>query len=781
MNNYREADSKRQEEVIGFLTQSAQQLRKQGNEKEAEGLQRLCDNVRKNLFSIVVVGEFSAGKSTFLNAMMHKKILPSFTDETTATVNFLRDISCAPDGKAGVVYYREPEGKTMELEDLEPETIEKVVSVRGDQDGMKVAETIDHVDLFLDSDFLKDGVMLVDSPGLNGIAEHHREITEEQIRKSHACIFLFSADHPGSGTDFEFLRELKSRNTNVLFVLNKIDVIKQSEKETPESVVAHLTERYREQFPDDREIPHIWPLSAYMALTARDELLGRDLTDEQRSALEQRSRIGAFEDRLWKYLTQGERRHEQLSAPMDKALKTLSADTNRLEEIIRLLEQQTGSKELEKRQNDLQVAVVALQKERERASSTLKKKMRTARDHVMESAQVRCDGLNKKVQQKLAEQETLEEIRAYSRKLGDRLQKNYLSIAEELNGELQEDLVHIVDEEYQDYAGKLEERLDGNESTAGVHIEAKNFSVTDLSTGLDRELEKFEERREKLDAHIRKLKEEHDLAEEKGAEARKNERELENRTKELENLQKSRDTLYETFVAPGIRYDKVVTNEKEARGGILGAVAWLLVGSRTVQNQQIVEHREEHDKAIKERDARVKAKDEEIDRARQSVEQAKQGLTDTSEQLTVRAKRLELETASASREYDALVQNMEKKMNRAQEKKMKSLRSEIVEEVEAKSEEIIGKIRTYLREQESGYTRMVQDIVMVNINTELEKSRQALETVQQAMDGEAKARDEQLKAAKENLAATRELLNKGVALFGELDASLSDHIEKEKL
>lgn len=112
---------------------------------------------------------------------------------------------------------------------------------------------------------------------------------------------------------------------------------------------------------------------------------------------------------------------------------------------------------------------------------------------------------------------------------------------------------------------------------------------------------------------------------------------------------------------------------------------------------------------------------------------------------------------------------------------MKSLRLEIVEEVEAKSKEIIGKIRTYLREQESGYTRMVQDIVTVNINTELEKSRQALETVQQAMDGEAKARDEQLKAAKENLAATRELLNKGVALFGELDASLSDHIEKEKL
>lgn len=111
MNTYREADNNRKNEVIDFLTQSVQQLRKQSNDAEADGLEKLCRNVKDNLFSIVVVGEFSAGKSTFLNAMMHKKILPSFSGETTATVNFLRDISCAPDGEAGVVYYREPEGK----------------------------------------------------------------------------------------------------------------------------------------------------------------------------------------------------------------------------------------------------------------------------------------------------------------------------------------------------------------------------------------------------------------------------------------------------------------------------------------------------------------------------------------------------------------------------------------------------------------------------------------------------------------------------------------------
>ena len=70
------------------------------------------------MFSIVTVGEFSAGKSTFLNALMHKAVLPSFSTETTATVNFLRHKDMAEPGQAGVVYYREPEPRKQVLTEL---------------------------------------------------------------------------------------------------------------------------------------------------------------------------------------------------------------------------------------------------------------------------------------------------------------------------------------------------------------------------------------------------------------------------------------------------------------------------------------------------------------------------------------------------------------------------------------------------------------------------------------------------------------------------------------
>ena len=118
---------------------------------------------------------------------MRKRILPSFTNETTATVNFLYHKEKSAAGEAGVVHYYD--GTALKLDDADIETVGKYVSTKGND----VVNKVEHLDLFLESDFLKDGVTLVDSPGLNGVAEGHREITEQQILKSHASIFLFSA------------------------------------------------------------------------------------------------------------------------------------------------------------------------------------------------------------------------------------------------------------------------------------------------------------------------------------------------------------------------------------------------------------------------------------------------------------------------------------------------------------------------------------------------------------------------------------------------------------
>ena len=216
----------RKEKITALLNDTAEYLRTNDKAEDAESMLKLKGDIEKNLFSVVLIGEFSVGKSTFLNALMHRRMLPSFKKETTATVNFLRHTSQAPNGESGIVYYRD--GKTKTLPDLNVETIARFVSTTGDTAEGTIAQTVEKVDLFLESKFLEDGVMLVDSPGLNGIAENLEAITRRQIKESHACIFMFSTDHPGTTTEFEILRDLRDECNSIFIVLNKIEEVKAS-------------------------------------------------------------------------------------------------------------------------------------------------------------------------------------------------------------------------------------------------------------------------------------------------------------------------------------------------------------------------------------------------------------------------------------------------------------------------------------------------------------------------------------------------------------------------
>ena len=144
---YREEYLQKKNKVLSLLDKTIAFYQKENVSDKIEGFSNLRKNVENGVFSIVVVGEFSAGKSTFLNALMKKRILPSFSNETTATVNFLRHKEHAENGTAGQVFYYD--GTVKNLENTNLETVEKYVSTKGDN----VTSEIQHLDLYLDSDF----------------------------------------------------------------------------------------------------------------------------------------------------------------------------------------------------------------------------------------------------------------------------------------------------------------------------------------------------------------------------------------------------------------------------------------------------------------------------------------------------------------------------------------------------------------------------------------------------------------------------------------------------
>lgn len=789
-NEYKIEYIQRKNDVMDFLNQSIQVMEALEKKDEADNLRVFYNNVEKNVFSIVVVGEFSAGKSTFLNAMMHKKALPTFSTETTATVNFLRHVTCAPNGEAGIVYYREPKGSTEVLENLDSATIERVVSTRGDKENDRVATRVDHVDLFFDSDFLTDGVTLVDSPGLNGTADHHREITEEQICRSSACIFLFNAEQPGSKSNFDFLRELKSRNSNIFFVLNKINTIKTAEGETVEGIVNHIARIYHEQFPEETQIPHIWPISANEALTARDlniksilDIWGNERsidTPEERERLEKKSRMKNFEDHLWNYLTNGARARDQLLSPLGSTLKALSAQKEDLKTQIEMLEQESGSEELEQQKVILEGKIAELQTRRMEASRQLKGQMRETLDDLQNQAKTECGQLQEKIKGELKRKDSPEDLQQYSTKLGDKLQREYGRIAAELDEQLRRELLDMAYTEFMDHAEELAEKLDGAGSPVKLGIDPKNFQIESISRGLD--LGEFDKKCEALEKRVEELQEKSEQLKDDFIAARANERDLQEAQKWLKQLQENREEFKAAFKIPEVNKTKKTEMEERGRNGIFGKIANVFVGGRLEQVEKEETDSAAHDAAIKDRDEILNDKDKVIREAEAAVNEAKARVHETrSEVLNARQQREAIRLEKALRKLEETRENQAKEIKEANSRTLNRLQDELLGKVEDCSYYVVSMVNSYLGERQKSYIQMVQDLVNISLNEELSKKKSELEKLIQTIQSKGEEREKALNDAKINLEKTKKLMDQGALLQVQLESGESAKIDMEKV
>lgn len=195
-----------------------------------------------------VLGEFNAGKSTFVNAFIGTPVAPTGIVPTTATLNVLRS-----GRERGVrVVYRD--GRTTEgsFDDMK-ETLKSLDAIGGDADG---AAVIDQVEIMVPSELL-ERVWILDSPGSNALDPAHEELAKEAARRADAVLWIFDASQAGKMTETEMHDELRRQGRLIIPVLNKSDRLKDGELERVSKVV-------EEGFSE----PPV-PLSAKRALKAK--------------------------------------------------------------------------------------------------------------------------------------------------------------------------------------------------------------------------------------------------------------------------------------------------------------------------------------------------------------------------------------------------------------------------------------------------------------------------------------------------------------------------------
>ena len=767
--------------VLQYLDDSITTLLEWEHPEDAEPLQQLREDVSKGIFSIVMVGEFSAGKSTFLNALMRKRILPSFTSETTATVSFLRHTDQAPEpGVCGVVYYQD--GSVKKLDELSVETLENVVSTRGDSEEAKIAATVNHVDLFLDSDFLKEGVMLVDSPGLNSNSDLHRDITERQIKASHASIFVFRSNQPGTRSDFEYLHGLKEKQNsdNIFYLLNRIDEIKASE-ETVDDVINNVQDNYRKWFPGEKA-PKIWPVSASFALSARDlnapEYRSGEFADtqEKRDQLEQFSRMAKFEERLWRYLTQGERTRNELTAPIENTIKIFSARRQELNDRISSLEQETSSVGLKEKKEALEHEISELKKNRKGLSGDIKKEVALALTETKEKARSQCASLLAQTKNQLDLLDSPDEISDYTGELNRMIRNQLQRIARTLEDDLRTRISEIIGDEYEDFASTLEDRLPVSEEYSSLHLAERDIIVRELSTGVN--LEQFAQDCEKLESQITTLEEQIAQATKDKIKARRLEREQQEYREELKGLRQSIQYLNDNFLLPDVHYHMEKQEIERERRGLFGAIARFFVGNKTEMIDVPVADNSARNEAQARFDQRKAELDQQIAEAQKRLNETPRSSGDSDEyeaerqHLTGKVKMLEAKLSQTQSDF-------REKLKSASEKTCRKMRQDIINQVDSQQQEAAEALCSHLRDQERQCVRAAQDMLNAALEQEMQTIQRKLDNIISDLEKEGEDRDLLIESLRNQSSAATTLISRGVELQEFLDETLKDRIEEE--
>ena len=228
----------------------------------------------EELFLMVVVGEFNAGKSAVINALLGQEFLPEGVVPTTSELVLIRHSEAA----------EQP----------------------GADQGMAVRR--------LPVPWLQE-VNLVDTPGTNAVIRQHQELTEHFVPRSDLVLFVTSADRPFSESERAFLQQIRDWGKKIVIVVNKIELL------TTEGEQQEVLEFVRRNAHELLGVaPAIFAVSARLALEAKKSGESNEETADSRPSshpsLWQRSRFGPLEQYILDFLDAGERVRLQLSNPI---------------------------------------------------------------------------------------------------------------------------------------------------------------------------------------------------------------------------------------------------------------------------------------------------------------------------------------------------------------------------------------------------------------------------------------------------------------------------------
>lgn len=256
----------------------------EGADAYAATLQQVTSSL-DDLFLLVVVGEFNAGKSAFINTLLRQEVLEEGVVPTTNEVTIIR--------------YGEQNMLSQRAQNL--------------------------MELQHPADFLQD-ISIVDTPGMNAVLREHERLTEEFVPRSDLILFITSVDRPFTQSERLFLEQIRAWGKKIIFILNKIDLLQTSAD--LQKVLEFISENCKHLLGFQ---PEIFPISVLLARQSRTAV-GHDAIE-----LWEKSNFGALEKYLFRTLDEAERIRLKFLSPLGVMQRLLSQTQSSIEQRASLL------------------------------------------------------------------------------------------------------------------------------------------------------------------------------------------------------------------------------------------------------------------------------------------------------------------------------------------------------------------------------------------------------------------------------------------------------------
>ncbi|GEM_PF-5940729 len=275
-----------------------------GMSLQSESIQKQLASMREGVFSVMFTGGFSAGKSTVINALLHRDVLRRSINAETAIVT-------------KIMFNKNPEEAVIvKKETLNGEPVKETMPIRDffqeyrvdQEDESKFSRSVEYAALHLENKGVGGGmVQVIDSPGTSN-SQEDTLMSRTFLKQANAVVYLINAMMPFTQEDKEYIGEHYEGKhfKNIFFIINRINQLEENDAEdVKESTRFHLEDVFTDEngsFDEELYRKRVFFVNALDALRARDSSLREKHPEYAQIAIDATG-IPEFEAALEAFLT----------------------------------------------------------------------------------------------------------------------------------------------------------------------------------------------------------------------------------------------------------------------------------------------------------------------------------------------------------------------------------------------------------------------------------------------------------------------------------------------